>query len=237
MGWTGKKEGQGSALDPLGPAAPDPHNIGFAATRKSRAALNGVWGLRPRRVQGRALAFLRLRLAAIWSERRGTPPRRGGTRVKMFDFSWSEIMVIGLVALVLIGPKDLPIAIRAITRVLKKMRRMAGEFQHHVDDMMREADLGDVQSTFRDLRGMNLKSAINSMVDADGTVARAFADPFTVHPVPPTSTPRSVPAQTGPAPDFIPPASVPRFAVQRAPDFMPPSAVPPEPVRTESDGP
>ena len=160
----------------------------------------------------------------------------------MYDFSWSEIMIIGLVALVLIGPKDLPIAIRAITRVLKKMRRMAGEFQHHVDDMMREADLGDVQSTFRDLRGMNLKSAINSMVDPDGSVGRAFADPFSDHPVPPTSTPRTAAPPAGPAPDFIPPATVPPFImrpapvaeVQAAPDFMPPSAVPPEPARAAS---
>jgi sec-independent protein translocase protein TatB len=161
----------------------------------------------------------------------------------MFDFSWSEIMIIGLVALVLIGPKDLPIAIRAITRVLKKMRRMAGEFQHHVDDMMREADLGDVQSTFRDLRGMNLKSAINSMVDPDGTVGRAFADPFVNHPVPPTSPTRGMITPAGPAPDFIPPATVPPFvmrpapvaAVQAAPDFMPPSALAPEPARSASE--
>jgi sec-independent protein translocase protein TatB len=160
----------------------------------------------------------------------------------MFDFSWSEIMVIGLVALVLIGPKDLPIAIRAITRVLKKMRRMAGEFQHHVDDMMREADLGDVQSTFRDLRGMNLKGAINSMVDPDGTVGRAFADPFASHPVPPTSAPRGAAPHAGPAPDFIPPASVsplvmrpaPVADVQAAADFMPPGAAPPEAARTAS---
>ena len=48
--------------------------------------------------------------------------------------------------------------------------------------MMREADLGDVQSTLRDLRGMNLKGAINSMVDADGRVGRAFSDPFVTHP-------------------------------------------------------
>ncbi len=159
----------------------------------------------------------------------------------MFDFSWSEIMVIGLVALVLIGPKDLPIAIRAITRVLKKMRRMAGEFQHHVDDMMREADLGDVQSTFRDLRGMNLKSAINTMVDPDGSVGRAFADPFASHPVPPGNpAPRSVPRPAGPAPDFIPPSTVPPLAVaaapvqpvRAAPDFLPPNLSPPEPVRT-----
>jgi sec-independent protein translocase protein TatB len=161
----------------------------------------------------------------------------------MFDFSWSEIMIIGLVALVLIGPKDLPIAIRAITRVLKKMRRLAGEFQHHVDDMMREADLGDVQSTFRDLRGMNLKSAINSMVDPDGTVGRAFADPFVNHPVPPTCPTRGMITPAGPAPDFIPPATVPPFVmrpapvaqVQAAPDFMPPNALAPEPAPSASE--
>jgi sec-independent protein translocase protein TatB len=125
------------------------------------------------------------------------------------------------------------------------MRRMAGEFQHHVDDMMREADLGDVQSTFRDLRGMNLKGAINSMVDPDGSVGRAFADPFVSRPVPPTSTPRSVLVPGGPAPDFIPPASVPPLVmrpppvaeVHAAPDFMPPGARPPEPVRAPSDAP
>src|SRR5277367_5226195 len=136
----------------------------------------------------------------------------------MFDFSWSEIMLIALVALVLIGPKDLPIAIRAITRVLKKMRRMAGEFQHHVDDMMREADLGDVQSTFRDLRSMNLKGAINSMVDPDGTVGRAFADPFESHPVPPGNPAmRAAPRPAGPAPDFIPPSTVPPLVIDPAP--------------------
>ncbi len=157
----------------------------------------------------------------------------------MFDFSWSEIMVIGVVALVLIGPRDLPVAIRAITRVLKKARRMAGEFLHHVDDMMREADLGDVQSTFRDLRGMNLKNALNKVVDADGTVGRAFADPFAEHEVPQAvSAHRWQPAPmtelpeppAGPAPDFIPPAAAapyvstaPREAVHAAPDFVPPS--------------
>ena len=46
----------------------------------------------------------------------------------MFDFSMSEIMVIALVALVLIGPKDMPVAVRGIARVIKKMRRMAGNF-------------------------------------------------------------------------------------------------------------
>jgi Sec-independent protein translocase protein TatA len=49
----------------------------------------------------------------------------------MFDFAWSEIMVVGVVALLVIGPKDLPAAIRAVTGMIKKARRMASEFQTH----------------------------------------------------------------------------------------------------------
>jgi len=155
----------------------------------------------------------------------------------MFDFSWSEIMVIGIIALVLIGPKDLPVAVRAITRVLKKMRRMAGEFQGHVDEMMREADLGDVSSTLRDLRGMGLKGAINRVVDQDGSIARAFDDPFThraVGPVVPQGGPAPqmgplvTPPPSGPVPPFIPPAAA-NTAPARAtaPAFVPPAVVPP----------
>jgi len=59
----------------------------------------------------------------------------------MFDFAWSEIALIAGVALVVIGPKDLPVALRAISGFVKKARRMAGEFQTHVDEMMRDADL------------------------------------------------------------------------------------------------
>jgi sec-independent protein translocase protein TatB len=147
----------------------------------------------------------------------------------MFDFSWSEIFVIGVVALVLIGPKDMPVAVRAITRVLKKMRRMAGEFQGHVDEMMRDADLGDVQSTLRELRGINVKGAINRFVDADGSVARAFDDPFAQHGVPPVSPgagPAGGPAMTGLSSRPAPVAPIFTFP-GAAPAFIPPSAVPP----------
>jgi len=150
----------------------------------------------------------------------------------MFDFSGSELLVLGVVALVLIGPKDMPVAVRGIARMLKKVRRMAGEFQGHVDDMMREADLGDVQSTFRDLRGLNVKGAINRFVDTDGTLAHAFDDPFVQHAVPavtPTVTastlPDEMPAPPGPAPSFIPPAAahIPP-PIAPAPSFVPPAA-------------
>ena len=174
----------------------------------------------------------------------------------MFDFSWSELMVIGVVALVLIGPKDMPVAIRAITRVLKRARRMAGEFQHHVDEMMRDADMGEVSDTLRSLRGVNLKSTINRMVDPDGTVGRAFNDPLAQHPVPPVMTARtpvraepvggvvadsesvaSGQVRGEPPPAFIPPSAA-LIAPVAAPSqhYLPPDFVPPSVARAEPTG-
>jgi sec-independent protein translocase protein TatB len=130
----------------------------------------------------------------------------------MFDFAGSEIAVIGVVALVLIGPGEMPVAIRAIARMLKKVRRIAGEFQHHVDQMVREADLADVQSTFRDLNGMNLKQVIADAVDHDGSLSRAFDEPLMQDQMPPPASeaatrrsPPTAPQQDGPVPSFIPP--------------------------------
>ena len=150
----------------------------------------------------------------------------------MFDFNWSEIALIGVVALVLIGPKDMPVAIRAISNAVKKMRRMAGEFQHHVDDMLKDADLADVKSSFDDIRGMNFKGTVRRALDPDGSIGRAFDDPFAANPVKPVMTPnnRNVPVEELPAlpaaPSFIPPTAAAPAPIQPepAPAFIPPSA-------------
>ncbi len=162
----------------------------------------------------------------------------------MFGFEWSEIAVIAVVALICIGPKDMPVAIRAITGAIKKMRRMAGEFQGHVDDMLREADLHEVSDTIRDIRGMNVRGAITRAIDPDGSVGRSLADPFRDRPVPPAARPlpeRAVddrilpgssslgqpytPVSGSPPPDFLPPGvRPPRAAAEPGPkpDFLPP---------------
>jgi sec-independent protein translocase protein TatB len=70
----------------------------------------------------------------------------------MLDMSWGEMMVIGAVALIVIGPKDLPKALRTLGNMISKVRRMAGEFQGQFREAIREAELDDVK---RDLQGMN----------------------------------------------------------------------------------
>lgn len=163
----------------------------------------------------------------------------------MFDFAFSEIALVGVVALIVIGPKDMPVAIKAVADVIKKARRMAGEFQGHVDEMVREANLHEVRDSINDLRSMNIKGRILSAVDGDGTMRRALnEDPFRtpsrmvapeiVQPVIPD------PAAADPtigasavAPAFVPPtaggepAPTPTAPLPTPPAFVPPNAATP----------
>src|SRR3712207_3041013 len=70
----------------------------------------------------------------------------------MLDMSWGEVMVIGAVALIVIGPKDLPKALRTVGQMTGKLRRMAAEFQGQFQEAIREAELDDVK---QQLQGMN----------------------------------------------------------------------------------
>jgi sec-independent protein translocase protein TatB len=63
----------------------------------------------------------------------------------MFDIGWSEFVVIGVVALIVIGPKELPGVLRAIGHWTTKIRRMAGEFQSQFQEAMREAEMADLK--------------------------------------------------------------------------------------------
>ncbi|HEY8611193.1 MAG TPA: Sec-independent protein translocase protein TatB [Roseomonas sp.] len=124
----------------------------------------------------------------------------------MFDLAWSEIALIAVVAVVVIGPKDLPDAVRGVARGIQKLRRMAGEFQGHLDEVVREAKLEDVRDQIRDIRNFDLKSTIEKAVDEDGSINRTFRDdPFRAPP-PPTSDAAPAAGTEAGFPDSPPPA-------------------------------
>ncbi len=79
----------------------------------------------------------------------------------MFDIAWSEFMLIGAVALVVIGPKDLPKAMRTVGQAVGKIRRMASEFQGQFNDAMREAELHDLKKQVEDVGG-SVSTAMNT---------------------------------------------------------------------------
>ena len=70
----------------------------------------------------------------------------------MFDIGWSEILIIAVVAVVVIGPKELPRALRAVGYWVGKARRMAGDFQRQFNEALREAELDDVKQHMSDVK-------------------------------------------------------------------------------------
>ena len=145
----------------------------------------------------------------------------------MFDFAWSEFALIAVVALIAIGPKDMPVAIRAVTGWIKKARRMAAEFQTHVDEMVREADLSEIRSSINEIRNFDLRGEIERTVDADGSIRSTFASnplepaaPATVTSVEEIAVREST---TEPAPPSEPePVIAAAPCVPGAPAFLPP---------------
>ena len=69
----------------------------------------------------------------------------------MFDISWGELLLIGVVALVVIGPKELPTVLRTLGQWMAKLRRMATEFQNQFHEAMREAEVADLKKQVEDM--------------------------------------------------------------------------------------
>jgi sec-independent protein translocase protein TatB len=65
----------------------------------------------------------------------------------MFDIGWQEIFILAVIALIVIGPKDLPGAVRTITRGLRKARSLARDLREGMDDVVREAEMDDLTKT------------------------------------------------------------------------------------------
>ncbi len=88
----------------------------------------------------------------------------------MFDLGWTELLLVVVVAIVVIGPKDLPRALRAVGRWTGKARRMAGDFQRQFNEVVREADLEDVKKSVTEL------GKIDPLGDIRKEMSKAEAD-------------------------------------------------------------
>jgi sec-independent protein translocase protein TatB len=115
-----------------------------------------------------------------------------------FDIGWSEFMVIGVVALIVIGPKDLPAALRVAGYWVRKARTLSREFHSSVEQMMREVELHEVQQQLKKATEFNVEHEFQKIVDpvndpAAGPQQLAIPDyldttPAPADPVPPPAT-------------------------------------------------
>ena len=127
----------------------------------------------------------------------------------MFDFAWSEIVVIAVVALVVIGPKDLPKVLRTAGMWMGRARAIAREFQGSLDQMIREAELEEVRKQVEQAGSVNLGNVIERTVDPHGELAKSFPEPpVPAEPAPPPAESLPPPTETaGAAPEPEAPAS------------------------------
>ena len=140
----------------------------------------------------------------------------------MFDIGWSEILLIAVVAIVVIGPKDLPDALRTVGGMITKLRRMAGEFQGQFQQALREANLEDVKKEFDAIRqsGSMLKAPFDPIGYARDEIRGAITGTSAV-PVAPASVIDPVTAGT---------ATIPPLAGSTEPRDPVPSAFAPSPL-------
>ena len=83
----------------------------------------------------------------------------------MFDIGWPELLVIAIVLIVVVGPKDLPPMLRAFGKTTAKLRSMASEFRGQFDEALREAELDDVKKTIDEARKLNPMQSVRDAVN------------------------------------------------------------------------
>ena len=118
----------------------------------------------------------------------------------MFDFAWSELALIAVVALIVIGPKDLPRVLKTAGIWVRKARGVAREFQNSLDQMVREAELEDVKKNLDKAAGFSFDDEVKKTIDPKGEIEQALAPPELPHPFADAPKPEKKSAGT-PAPD------------------------------------
>lgn len=92
----------------------------------------------------------------------------------MFDIGWTEITVILVIAIIVIGPKDLPKVLRTVGQWVAKAKAMTRDFRGHVDEMIRETEIDEVKKQIDSIDKFDANSALENTIDADGDIREAF---------------------------------------------------------------
>ena len=90
----------------------------------------------------------------------------------MFDIGWQELFIVAVIGIIVIGPKELPRTLRAVTGALRKVRAMASEFQSGIDDVVREADLEDIKKSVTGAEDFDFENEIKGTLDPTGDLEK-----------------------------------------------------------------
>ena len=132
----------------------------------------------------------------------------------MFDLSWSHIGLFVVIALLVLGPKELPNAIRTGAQLLRAGRKLAGEFRGGLDELMREAELDETRRSIKEAMTEGLDKTIGEHVDPAGEIKSSLENP-----VIDTASPAELSGPPNPA--------LPNMVINDPPPAPPNSIVPP----------
>jgi sec-independent protein translocase protein TatB len=99
----------------------------------------------------------------------------------MFDIAWSELLLIAVIALIFIGPKELPQVLHSLGRMTAKLRRSADDFRRQFEDSVREAGYEDLHKNIQEFRSLHPASQLKD------SISRAINQEYTPKPVAPAS--------------------------------------------------
>ena len=149
----------------------------------------------------------------------------------MFDIGWTELLVIAVVAIVVIGPKDLPRVMRTVGQWAGKLKRMSREFQGQFNEALREAELEDVRKDVEAIsKGLKedvakASQSVNSIGDDIKKAADVSTPAAPTTPSEPVTAPETSPAAETPAPaEAVPPAVEAPAPVETVPPVAEPAA-------------
>jgi sec-independent protein translocase protein TatB len=152
----------------------------------------------------------------------------------MFDVGWSELLVIGVVALIAIGPKELPGVLRSVGQWVTKIRSMAAEFQGQFQEALREAEVADLKKQVDDITG-NLNTPFDPTQTIDSNWTPDKPAETTVATAPPAGDDSAAPA-TAAEPAAEPPVSAVEPPVPAVDPPVPAAATPEPEVAPNADG-
>ena len=95
----------------------------------------------------------------------------------MFDIGWSEMLIIGVVTLVVLGPKELPHALKTFSHWMRAARKLGSEFQSGVNEIVREAELEDAKKELQKISSHSISDKIEKAIDPSGDLKKAINEP------------------------------------------------------------
>ncbi|WP_105984692.1 MULTISPECIES: Sec-independent protein translocase protein TatB [unclassified Brucella] len=140
----------------------------------------------------------------------------------MFDIAWSELLIIAIVMIVVVGPKDLPKMLRAFGKATARMRTTANEFRHQFNEALKEAELEDVKTIIDEARSLDPRTRLTQVFDPirsagedlrSGLQSATSMSPVTENKVGEVTTP----VEPGGTPVPAPPVPVPMITAPEEP--------------------